>query len=75
MAEYTFRDIRKTKETIDRLQEVTNRMADEIMTIRLTMPGKGINPVDSGVVEYKLLHIENRLRMLGANPDDPIPFK
>ena len=62
-------------EELERLNGVTNDIANEIEVIRKRMTGRGISPDRSSLVEMKLQEIENKLRMLGGNLDDPIPFK
>ena len=62
------------KDFMVELSEKTNALAEELHTIVAAMPGRGIYPADSPAVEAKLKEIERKLRMLGANPRNPIPF-
>jgi hypothetical protein len=59
---------------IEKLCAVTNQLAEEILTIRKRMTGRGVSPKDAPLVEFKLVEIENKLKMLGANMDNPVPF-
>ena len=59
---------------LERLLIVTNIMAEELDLIRKRMPGRGINPRESLTVEAKLFELSNKLRMLGADKDNPVPF-
>ena len=56
------------------LNTVTNEMAEYVELLRKGMRGKGISPKDAPLVEMRLEELENRLRMLGGNEDDPVPF-
>lgn len=67
-------NLKKLVEAIPKLQATTNAMAFELAGIRNNMTGRGISPADAPMIEYKLKEIENKLRMLGANPDDIVPF-
>lgn len=67
-------DWRKVATDLGRLNAVTNQLADEVSAIRLKMPGRGIFPAESPAVEAKLHEIENKLRMIGANQADIIPY-
>lgn len=57
-----------------KLNSVTNVLAAQIMTIRKAMEGKGISPADTPIVMADLLEIEEKLRILGSNLDNPVPF-
>lgn len=57
------------------LNNATNEMADFVELLRKGMRGKGISPRDSPLIEMKLEQLENQLRMLGGNEDNPIPFE
>jgi hypothetical protein len=57
-----------------RLNIVAGKMADEIYTIRKSMEGKGISPVQAPIINAKMTRIEIKLRNLGANLDNPVPF-
>ena len=59
---------------LEKLNLVSNDMANTVETIRTGMTGKGVNPAQSPMIELRLLEIERKLRMLGGNKDNPIPF-
>lgn len=56
------------------LNTETNKLADELSTIRQSMVGKGISPAKSSVVEMKLQEVENKLRMIASRKDNIIPW-
>lgn len=64
----------KVPALIRNLHEVTTKMANDIELIRTGMTGKGVSPAHAPVIEMRLQEIENKLRMLGANEDNPIPW-
>ena len=64
----------KIGEMLEHLQLISNNMANDLEIIRKGMTGKGISPDKSPLVEMKIEGIERKLRMLGANKDNPIPF-
>jgi hypothetical protein len=59
---------------ITRLQPVSNALAEELKVIKDRMEGRGVNPKDAPIIIDRLNEIEAKLRMLGSNPDNPIPF-
>jgi hypothetical protein len=61
--------------TLIKLHEINTALANELRNIREAMPGRGIRPVDSPIVEFKLKKIEQSLRMIGADPKNPVPFE
>lgn len=67
-------NLKKLVDDLSRLHSVTNKMADEVYTIHAKMEGRGVNPAEAPLVISKLREIEQKLRMLGANKEDLIPF-
>lgn len=61
-------------ELFKQLQVVTNEMADELELMRKKMQGRGINPAEVPLVSARLLDIEGKLRQIGSNMDNPVPF-
>ena len=59
---------------LKKLHPVTTSLAEELKVIKDRMEGRGISPRDAPIVMDRLNEIEAKLRMLGANPDNPIPF-
>lgn len=59
---------------LDRLNKVTNEMAEELQVIHRAMEGRGVSPKDSPIVIARLRNIEEKLRQLGSNSSNPIPF-
>lgn len=49
-------------------------MAEELQVIHRNMEGKGVSPAQAPLVIDKLKEIEAKLRMIGANLDNPVPF-
>jgi hypothetical protein len=62
-------------EEMKRLNFVANSLANTISNIRQSMTGRGISPDKSPVIEARLNEVELKLRTLGADLDNPIPFK
>lgn len=57
---------------INELNIETNRLAEEVKTIREGMQGKGVYPADSPFVMERLQEVENKLRQIGSNKDYPL---
>jgi hypothetical protein len=60
---------------IEDLHKINFDLAEEIKLIRLMMVGKGISPADSPLVQSRMHEIESKLRMIGADPNNIIPFE
>lgn len=58
---------------INTLCQITNALADEIKTIKDKMPGRGVNPAESPLVELRLTEIEQVLRKIGCDKNHPLP--
>jgi hypothetical protein len=52
----------------------TNDIADQIRTIKNRMEGRGISPAEAPIVMDRFTEIENRLRMIGADKDNVVPW-
>ena len=61
-------------DALKRLHPVAKTLADKIKTIADGMEGKGVSPADSPLKIAKLKEIEQELRMLGSDQDNPVPF-
>jgi len=59
---------------IIKLHPAAQEMAKVIESIRLEMEGKGISPARAPVVIMRLLEVESKLRQLGADQNNPIPW-
>lgn len=67
-------DLKKILQDIEDLHNVTNEMAETIYAIRTKMEGRGVNPADAPMVTFELKAVEDKLRMLGANKNNIIPW-
>ena len=58
----------------EKINIATNLIAEQIKIIRESMRGKGISPKDAQVVEFEMEEMENKLRMIGADEKNPVPY-
>ena len=61
-------------EEIQQLHKVNLELAEEIRLIRLMMTGRGISPADAPLVQSRMHEVETKLRMIGADFSNIIPF-
>ena len=59
---------------VEKLNKVTNDLAEQIKLIREAMTGRGILPADAPLTQMRMKEIEDKLRKIGSNPDDIVPF-
>lgn len=59
---------------IKRLREVNLELAEELRLIRLTMIAFNLNPMDIPIMQSKMHEIETKIRMIGSDVNDVIPF-
>jgi hypothetical protein len=58
-----------------KLNDSTNRIAYVLEGIKNGMQGKGINPAEVGMISSRLEDVVNKLRMIGADEKNPIPYQ
>lgn len=57
----------KIIEYLEALNKETNKLADDIKTIKEKMRGRGVYPSEAGITIAQLDDIEGRLRKIGSN--------